>query len=363
MTTEAMSIQWIVCAFVLAARVPQSVAQYAPSTDGPRAVSTVPLDAARRIVIDPYGNVISSPPSPQHDQGGQPATPTPAGTQIIIISPYAQGHPPPYELYSDWGYPYSYRDGLRAREFSAGRAIERYRQNAAELRGLVEALRQRIRGDTWTRRLYPLDAYTDRHAYPFERPRYRSHYDTPWDRHYRYGRDLERYRQQELAAREELTLLAHQSMLLEGVRQFRAGRYAAAARSFIGAAEKHHGDAASRLHAAQALTALGNYSRALGHVRRAFELQPLLIHLPIDIETDYGIKEDFAKHINHLSKYCRSHPDDKDAHLLLAYEHLFSSAPAEAAEPLRRARALDPEDPLANKLWETAKLFIPSSDK
>jgi len=288
--------------------------------------------------------------------GSAPAGASSASTPIVVVPAYpAAGYGDPYGYVLWWS---SGAECLWEREYSAGRTVERYRQDVAELRALVEELRRRIGDSVWTHRLFD-----DR-----DEPAYRRDGEAGagWDYRpgpFRMGRMHERYRQQELAAREELTLLAHSAMLREGLAAFRAGRYAAAARSFLGAAEKNQADAASRLHAAQALMGLGRYSEALRQVRRAFELQPLLAHLPIDLGADYGIKADFAKHLERLRAYCRQHPRDADAHLLLAYEHLFSSTPAEAAEPLRHARKLAPKDPLAAKLWDVAKLFVPADEE
>ena len=110
--------------------------------------------------------------------------------------------------------------------------------------------------------------------------------------------------------------------------------------------------------------ATGTYKKALVHFRRAVELQPLLLDLPIDLRDEYGLglKKDYDEHVARLADYCRAHPRNANAWLLLACQRFFSSDPADAGPALRRAKKLAPRDPLARRLWTSAEPILDEVD-
>ncbi|MCH8964711.1 MAG: hypothetical protein IIB58_07105 [Planctomycetes bacterium] len=244
------------------------------------------------------------------------------------------------------------------------RAIERRKQDAVVLREQVKARRQQ-QGTTGATnsagRVYPLTASNrpqaespggayagaDQSAFKMGGPAY--------DSLYRLGSEFEYYRQQELAARRELALLTYDVLLKEGLDYFHNRRYAQAARSFIAAADKDHGDAGSRLHAAQCLMSSGLYSQALVYVRRAFELAPQLIYRPLNHRDNYSFPLDFDRHLAEMERYVEAHPKDDDAVLLLAYEQFFSVRPSRAAKAMRRVKRLAKSDGFARRLWQAAQ--------
>jgi tetratricopeptide (TPR) repeat protein len=285
---------------------------------------------------------------------------------------------PPAPLYSPWSwsygtlryglYPYGSRLARRDLEWSfrTGRAVERYRQNVFELRRkLQQRLQHTYRGEADESLLDlnppPWYALYDERRY---RPSYRG---WPYGRGYALGelydrgREVEYYRQQEGYLREQLTLLSYRDLFDRGLDMFRAGSYGHAARAFIAAADKNHEDAASRIHAAQCLMAVGMYEDAVAHVRRAFELQPLLMQLPMNLASDYRNKEDYADHIATLKAHVEAHPKDDQAAILLAYELFFSERPQDAAEAMKRIKPLAPRDPLAAKLLTAAAPIVPGA--
>ncbi len=246
-----------------------------------------------------------------------------------------------------------------------GRAIERNKQNAAELRQQVYARRaeQGTRGTTNSSgQAYPSTAADAERDDRLARVQQQvnaagSGGAAGWtpDTFYGLGEGLEYYRQEELAARKELALLSYDALLEEGLAFFSQRRYGQAARSFIGATQKDHGDAGSRLHAAQCLMATGLYRQALAHVQRAVELAPQLLYRPMNHRTNYAFPSDFDQHLAVLRQHVAQNPGDDAACLLLAYEQFFSDDPMTAAESMRRVAALSHTSTFARKLWRAAQ--------
>jgi len=240
-----------------------------------------------------------------------------------------------------------------------GRAVERGKQNAAELRQQVKA-RRRAQNETGLTnsagRVYPSTAADQERADRVAEAQYQADAGAPgYATFYSLGYGLEYFRQQELAARRELALLTYDVLLKEGLDYFHNRRYAQAARSFIAAADKDHGDAGSRLHAAQCLMSSGLYSQALVYVRRAFELAPQLIYRPLNHRDNYSFPLDFDRHLAEMERYVEAHPKDDDAVLLLAYEQFFSVRPSRAAKAMRRVKRLAKSDGFARRLWQAAQ--------
>jgi len=256
-----------------------------------------------------------------------------------------------------YGQPYSsgYRFGVTIGRdelgfaYRQGRAIERYRQDVRELQQEIEQRRG------YRPTAEATDSYPHRGHGPY--PGYGGYGYATVGQFHEFGRELEYYRQQELYLREQLSRLTYDEFLRMGIGYLREGSYGLAARALTAAAEKNHEDAGSRVLACQALVAVGSYQKALAYLRRAVELQPLLVHLPIDLKDEYGsgLGGDYQKHVAKLADYCQAHPDRADTWILLAWERLCSDDPAAAGEALRRARKLAPDDPLVQRLWEAAE--------
>jgi tetratricopeptide (TPR) repeat protein len=236
-----------------------------------------------------------------------------------------------------------YSDGVtQERAFGIGRRTERSKYNAFEAERRLDEYRYR--------RGLP-------HPYPHEYPDsgFSRVYGSPWDSFHTYGQELEHYRQREQWAREELTYLTQHDYLVRGLSEFRAGNYASAARSLRAATELNHGDSASRIHAGQALVATGVYDEAAKHFRRGFELRIRLLNVPFNLQADYGRKTDYVEHVAQLESYCRSHPGDGPAWLVLAIERFFGPDPGSAREAMLKVEALFPKDAFATRLVEAAK--------
>jgi tetratricopeptide (TPR) repeat protein len=241
-----------------------------------------------------------------------------------------------------------------------GRAAERMKQNAAEKEQQVIERRKRM-GVTGTTNMsgqpFPLTASRLGDQREIERLNGQTG-NSPYATFFSLGRGLETYRQRELAARKELALLSYDALMEEGLRHFGERDYGQAARSFIAATQKDHGDAGSRLHAAQALMSQGLHSEAMVHVRRAFELAPGLINRPLNHKSSYTFAADYDDHVIALMDYVGSHPDDADALILLAYQQFFSDHPRNALKAMRQVKPLAQNDRFAWKLTRAAEPLL-----
>lgn len=303
--------------------------------------ATVPLAHAQSGEEEGVYRVTRVPP----DESTAPIPPEWSDRNGACDFPIAIGHAGyhAYPFYPYGGFYPSYRITSRDLGFAygTGRQTERYRQDAFELD------RQ----------------FTERFGYqaPLLPPPAGGGYDgiagDPYNSSHEYGRELEYYKQQSLYLRELLALGTHEEFLRLGIDLMREGAYGMAARSFVAAADKNEEDAGSRMLAAQALIASGTYGKAMDEMRRALELQPLLLNVPLNLRNEYGVglRADFDEHVAKLRDYCNAHPKNAEAWLLLACTTYFSDRMPEAAEPLKRARALAPRDSLVKKFWNAAE--------
>lgn len=150
--------------------------------------------------------------------------------------------------------------------------------------------------------------------------------------------------------------------LQEGMEHFRAGRYERAAVAWMGAARANETDAASRVHAAHALFAVGRYDVAEKMLARAFELAPRLATSHYDIRRDYGKPKDFNGHWDRLKAYVARNPTDAKAVTMLGYVLFYTTGPASAHRALERAAQLDDADGFIARLLEISRAVSPQGD-
>ncbi|UCG16900.1 MAG: hypothetical protein JSV19_02465 [Phycisphaerales bacterium] len=234
------------------------------------------------------------------------------------------------------------------------------------------------RGSRFSRDYYPWDdpyRYRDWRGYPRYRgysvyPRgpydygygYAYPYDPAFDYGYERGHDDGR-RFAEWEFRYQVGVRSYTQAMETGVEMFIKGDYATAVRQFMLAAKLNQGDAASRLHAAHAMVAQGRYAEAALSVRRALQLQPKLVYLPLDIRREYGRKQDFEKHYQQLKDAATQAPDDAELYFLLGYYQFFAGRAAEAYRSLQKSDALDPGNRTTKRLLDAAKLSTPAEPK
>jgi tetratricopeptide (TPR) repeat protein len=164
--------------------------------------------------------------------------------------------------------------------------------------------------------------------------------------------------QERIAAQAERALTNYQDVMNAGHDAFSGGHYGQAARYFLLASQLNHGDPSSRLCAAHAQTALGQYQSAAGLVHRAFDLQPKLAYLPLDIRDAYGPASDFADHLAGLREAVEA-AGDPDLWFLLGYYYHNSGELDLAASALAQARQLNPNDRIITRFAEVARHVSP----
>lgn len=210
------------------------------------------------------------------------------------------------------------------------------------------------------------------HTYDYGYRSYEQHYPPHTGYGDPYGRfNEEAYRRgvddgrrfEQFERRAALGLASYLQAMENGLTAFARGDYSSAALSFILAARVNQGDAAARIHAAHAMFALGRHREAIPFLRRAFELQPLIAQLPLDIREDYGRKEDFVEQLHALEDAVAADSDDADLRLLLGYSHLYSRNPAKAYRVLTHAAQLRADDRLIETLLGAARFAAPVSRK
>ncbi|MFQ5422872.1 MAG: tetratricopeptide repeat protein [Phycisphaerae bacterium] len=142
----------------------------------------------------------------------------------------------------------------------------------------------------------------------------------------------------------------------DGVLSFRAGNYERALVDLLGAAEKNHANAASRLHAGHTLFALGRYDEAVRLIARAFELAPSLPYKRYDIRDEYGDKADFRGHLQALKSFVIQDPKNASALAMLGYVTFYTEGPGASFVYLKHAHHFAPADMFIPKLLNIARL-------
>jgi Tetratricopeptide repeat len=94
--------------------------------------------------------------------------------------------------------------------------------------------------------------------------------------------------------------------------------------------------AAPRVRLAQIAFLRGNYTDAALRLREAETAEPGWIITAPDIQAIFGEPTDFARHLAKLETYIQSHPDDRDAWLVLGAEWFLSGRTAKAADVFQR---------------------------
>ncbi len=142
----------------------------------------------------------------------------------------------------------------------------------------------------------------------------------------------------------------------DGVLSFRAGQYERALVDLLGAAEKNHANAASRLHAGHTLFALGRYEEAVRLIARAFELAPSLPYKRYDVRDEYGDKADFQTHLRALKSFVIQNPKNASALAMLGYVTFYTEGPGASFVYLKHAHHFAPADMFIPKLLNIARL-------
>ena len=115
--------------------------------------------------------------------------------------------------------------------------------------------------------------------------------------------------------------------------------------------------AAPRIRLAQVAIARGNYGEAASRLREAETAEPGWIVNAPDIQSIFGEPTDFTRQIAKLESHVQTHPDDRDAWLVLGAEWFLSGRTAKAADVFKRL-----EDP-ARKSDVALSAFLDASNQ
>lgn len=193
-------------------------------------------------------------------------------------------------------------------------------------------------------------------ATPYYQPGYDAYGDAYIQGHIDAASEYQDYIASERAGR---LLSANRLGVSAGLDHYRAGRFDRAAIEWIGAAEKNHADAASRVYAGHALFAIGRYDEAVKYLSRAFELAPFLTESYYDVRAEYGNPDDFDRHLATLKAYVAGHPRSVPGVTLLGYVVAYTEGPGAANPILERARELSPNDFFVARLLKISRAVTP----
>jgi tetratricopeptide (TPR) repeat protein len=127
---------------------------------------------------------------------------------------------------------------------------------------------------------------------------------------------------------------AHLLKLGDGL--FRAGNLKKAEERYLQASKVASNQAAPFLRLAQIALARGRYSEAAARLRDAETAEPGWIVTAPDIQSIYGEPAEFQRQVARLESYLQSHPDDRDAWLVLGAQWFLSGRTNRAADVFLR---------------------------
>ncbi len=184
--------------------------------------------------------------------------------------------------------------------------------------------------------------------------------DEAYDRGYEDGFE-EGFRAAQRNAAQARTESLYDAAVAQGMERFKSRNYGAALRNFMLAARSDQGDPASRMHAAHAMSALRHYEDAYLLARRAFQLQPQLVFVPLDIRRYYANRTEFDTQISHLRADAMAADTNPKLWALLGYFEFFSERHTDAHRSIKRAAELAPADRFVAALLDAARLSVPAN--
>lgn len=202
--------------------------------------------------------------------------------------------------------------------------------------------------------------YRDYYSYRYGTGHDRYGYDDAVERAYRQRLEDGKFHA-EFLDQAQRGMTAYQRAISSADAAFREGHYAVAARDYILAARLNQGDPIARLNGAHAQVALGRFHEAVALLRRAFELEPRIALMPLNLRDAYAHPRDFIMHLEAVADASRSQPQDAELAILLAYYSHFSGDSTAAAEAITRAAGLRSGDRLLDTLKEAILATQPAA--
>lgn len=155
------------------------------------------------------------------------------------------------------------------------------------------------------------------------------------------------FNEQDMERRKGRLLDRHVQALDEGLARLRAGEYARAVAALTLAAQLNQADPACRIHLAQARLALGHYEQAAGALRRALQLQPLLVYEDLNLDRYYPPGQTLAGLAGGLDEHIRTQgAAAPELYFLLGFLHYQTGELEAAYRAFCHAGRGLPNDPL-----------------
>lgn len=151
---------------------------------------------------------------------------------------------------------------------------------------------------------------------------------------------------------------ASEEYLALGDNAFRERRFGDAVHFYAKAVEFAPDQGMLYLILSDGLFATGDYHYAAYALRKALELDPALATNSIDKHGFYADPAEFDRQLAVLELYLKDRPEDHDARLVLAANHLFGNRPAAAVDLLDDAQSkVLREEHAARLVYEAAKIL------
>jgi tetratricopeptide repeat protein len=125
-------------------------------------------------------------------------------------------------------------------------------------------------------------------------------------------------------------------LMTVGDRLLRTGNLKKAEERYLQALKAAPDLAAPRVRLVQIAMARGNYTEAANRLREAETAEPGWVITAPDIQAIFGEPTEFTRQIARLESYLQTHPDDRDAWLVLGAEWFLAGRTARAADVFKR---------------------------
>ena len=132
-----------------------------------------------------------------------------------------------------------------------------------------------------------------------------------------------------------------------GDRLLRAGNLKKAEERYQQAMRADPDLAAPRVHLALVAVMRGNYAEAASRLREAETAEPGWIVNSPDIQAIFGEPTDFTRQLAKVESHVQTHPEDRDAWLMLGAEWFLSGRTAKAADVFKRLQDPDRKSDIA----------------
>jgi hypothetical protein len=136
-------------------------------------------------------------------------------------------------------------------------------------------------------------------------------------------------------------------LVVVGDRLVRAGNLKKAEERYLQAMRAAPDLAAPRVRLAIVAAMRSNYTEAAGRLREAETAEPGWIINAQDIQAIFGEPTDFTRQLARIESHVNTHPEDRDAWLMLGAEWFLSGRTARAADVFKRLKDPDRKSDLA----------------